>query len=248
MKKIAAAMFLAMGMSLTSCIDVKTDDSKLSDELSNELKEVFEESADGQKLVTQDVSVKAFEQVSIRGSFNVHYQQGEQQKVTVKGRVRDLKRMVVTSDGKTLKIKTKSLSRNLKGMLGNSMKEVDVFITSPDLTHVALAGSGEFDAKGMVDTDNLTLSLAGSGDIDFEQVLCDNLKVEIAGSGDVEMKSVDVNKVNLEIAGSGDMDIHFVRADHVSAEIAGSGDIELSGSVKKLDKRVAGSGSVVLKD
>ena len=160
-----------------------------------------------------------------------------QPRVKVEGPVKYLRQTVVANDGQTLRIKTK------RGVW-RSMEDVNVYITSPDLTHVSMAGSGEFDAEGMVDTDNLTLELAGSGEIDFKQLVCDNLNIQVAGSGDVDVESVDVNKADMQIAGSGDIKVHFVRADFVSAQVAGSGDIKLSGKAKQVEKKVAGSGSV----
>ena len=196
-----------------------------------------DDASDKGKRVTETVSVKPFEKISVAGSFDVHYVQGETTSVKVEGPVKYLRQTVVANDGQTLRIKTK------RGVW-RSMEDVNVYITSPDLTHVSMAGSGEFDAEGMVDTDNLTLELAGSGEIDFKQLVCDNLNIQVAGSGDVDVESVDVNKADMQIAGSGDIKVHFVRADFVSAQVAGSGDIKLSGKAKQVEKKVAGSGSV----
>ena len=50
------------------------------------------------------------------------------------------------------------------------------------------------------------------------------MKARIAGSGDVEMARADIGKA--------------------SCSIAGSGDISIKGSVDRLEKSVAGSGTV----
>ena len=235
MKKIVLA--LAATVCLASCVDAKLGKESVKEELKNALNISQDVASDKGKRVTETVSVKPFEKISVAGSFDVHYVQGETTSVKVEGPVKYLQQTVIANDGKTLRIKTK------RGVW-RSMEDVNVYITSPDLTHVSMAGSGEFDAEGMVDTDNLTLELAGSGEIDFKQLVCDNLNIQVAGSGDVDVESVDVNKADMQIAGSGDIKVHFVRADFVSAQVAGSGDIKLSGKAKQVEKKVAGSGSV----
>ena len=235
MKKIVLA--LAATVCLASCVDAKLGKESVKEELKNALNISQDVASDKGKRVTETVSVKPFEKISVAGSFDVHYVQGETTSVKVEGPVKYLQQTVVANDGKTLRIKTK------RGVW-RSMEDVNVYVTSPDLTQVSMAGSGEFDAEGMVDTDNLTLELAGSGEIDFKQLVCDNLNIQVAGSGDVDVESVDVNKADMQIAGSGDIEVHFVRADFVSAQVAGSGDIRLSGKAKQVEKKVAGSGSV----
>ena len=242
MKKIIFAIMMASV--LVSCHDGNIGEKNVVDDVNNDLNLSYGNDEDLQKRVSENVPVKPFEQISIAGSYHVYYTQGEKVSVRVEGRLGDLKRMVVTSDGETLRIKTKSLRKDLKSILGREMKEVKVYVSSPDLTNVSFAGSGEFEAQGNVDTDNLSIKLAGSGDIDFSQVICDDIEVDVAGSGDVEVKSIDVNNANISIAGSGDVEMHFVRADHVSAHVAGSGDIKLTGKAKQVEHRVAGSGDI----
>ena len=235
MKKILLA--LAATVCLASCVDAKLGKESVKEELKNALNISSDDASDKGKRVTETVSVKPFEKISVAGSFDVHYVQGETTSVKVEGPVKYLQQTVIANDGKTLRIKTKRGVRR-------SMEDVNVYVTSPDLTQVSMAGSGEFDAEGMVDTDNLTLELAGSGEIDFKQLVCDNLNIQVAGSGDVDVESVDVNKADMQIAGSGDIEVHFVRADFVSAQVAGSGDIKLSGKAKQVEKKVAGSGDI----
>ena len=238
MKKTVLAILMASV--LVACHDGDLSKKSVADEVENELNMSFGNNEDLQKRVSENVNVKPFEQIAIAGSYHVYYTQDEKISVRVEGRLGDLKRMIVTSDGTTLKIKTKSLRKDLKSILGKNMKEVNVYISSPDLVQVSLAGSGEFEANGNVDTDKMEVKLAGSGDIDFHQLVCDDIEVKLAGSGDVEVKSIDVNNAKISIAGSGDVNMNFVRADYVEARIAGSGDIKLSGKAKKVDHKVAG--------
>ena len=121
-------------------------------------------------------------------------------------------------------------------------ERIDLTVTDAELLEAAKKATQDM-SKG-TEAWRRAIKLAGSGDIDFSQVICDDIEVDVAGSGDVEVKSIDVNNANISIAGSGDVEMHFVRADHVSAHVAGSGDIKLTGKAKQVEHRVAGSGDI----
>ncbi|HQV37276.1 MAG TPA: DUF2807 domain-containing protein, partial [Flavobacterium sp.] len=63
---------------------------------------------------------------------------------------------------------------------------------------------------------------AGSGDIKAFELVSENAKVNVSGSGDI--------KVNC--------------TEFIEARVAGSGDIEYKGNPKKVDTKVAGSGTI----
>ena len=194
------------------------------------------------KISKKEVPVKAFEQVAIAGSFDVFYEQGDSATVRVEGPEDALEEVDIRIDGKTLYISQKEHSGifNIPKGLG----EIDVYITSADLINVEIAGSGDFKSSKKIDTDRLSLSVAGSGEIELADVICDGVKAEIAGSGDVSVHNLVTGDTKLSIAGSGDMDFHFSQGGKVSVEIAGSGDVKLSGKVTGTDFDIAGSGTI----
>lgn len=223
----------------------------------------------------KNIEVKNFEQIVITGSAKVIYEQGKTCSVRVKADEADIDLGKAYSDGKTLNI---SLSDNnditihlgffdlLKGLKSGSISKDKIvfYVTSPDLIAVNLMGSGDFISNKKVDTDHLTLTLKGSGDIDFEDIICDKFEVNLAGSGDVDINKVEtltsnlqlrgsgdikvsqqkVRHTELNVVGSGDIDIHCMDCDLINASVTGSGDITISGKVKKVNKSVRGSGDI----
>ena len=141
---------------------------------------------------------------------------------------------------------------------------VDVYITSPELSEVNITGSGDFVSKRPIKSSQLTLSDTGSGDILISNVTCDALRSEIIGSGDVEIngltcqtanysitgsgditaKQNNVAQTSVSISGSGDMDISGENCGSVTGEISGSGDIYLKGQFKPVNVQVSGSGGL----
>jgi len=204
--------------------------------------------------------VSGFERIRLQGSPDIKYTQGKTWSVRVKAPQKLIDRVVTRKDGNTLVVSMKS------GSFFNSIKgdDVTVYVTSPDLIGVEVQGSGDFECKSHLDTDNLTLSLRGSGDIAFYDIICDKINTSVVGSGDVDIKKViakqstvelvgsgdvkvrqsQVNQTQIELKGSGDVKVHCDNCGAVSCRLVGSGDITLTGTVKKLDQTSRGSGDI----
>ena len=191
------------------------------------------------KTVTRNVKTAPFTSISMYGSMDVHYTQGNTTKIKVQTDETTMKYLEVKSDGKKLVIKLKSPTWRMFGS-----GDIDIYITSPDLTGVSISGSGDFEAERRVDTDDMTISIAGSGDVDFNDLICNSVKTSIKGSGDVEIDRLNTAKAKFSIAGSGDISVKNANIAYAKCSIAGSGDISLRGKIKSLDEDVAGSGTV----
>lgn len=194
---------------------------------------------------SKQVNVRYFSRIDIKGSTDVVFRQtnGGKPKITIVGNKDDVDRVAVSSDGKTLTIAQKS---NAGGWhLFGSGDEVKVYISAPDLTAVNIIGSADFDADGKVDTDNLSITVKGSGDVEMKRVICDKASILVLGSGDVEIKNlVAQQNADIDIKGNGDVKIGFTKSGYVSCAIYGSGDVELKGHVKGLKKKIKGSGDI----
>lgn len=196
------------------------------------------------RVVNKDVVVQSFEKVQIAGSFDVTYRQGDSCTVRIEAPEDALKEIDIYTDGETLYIgpKRKNLLFSLKSL--NQHHKVYVYATSPDLTSAEIAGSGEFDVNGHLDTDNLELSIAGSADMKLDDLICDELDATIAGSGDIKIKKMVTGIADFSIAGSGDVEAKDIDCGELNVSIAGSGDMKFSGRTKKYDESIAGSGKV----
>ena len=165
------------------------------------------------RVVNKDVVVQSFEKVQIAGSFDVTYKQGDSCTVRIEAPQDAMKEIDIYTDGETLYIgpKRKNLLFSLKSL--NQHHKIYVYASSPDLTSAEIAGSGEFDVNGHLDTDRLELSIAGSADMKL-----------------IEAKDIDCGELNTSIAGSGDMKFGG-RTKKYDESIAGSGKVEKSGLI-----------------
>lgn len=203
-----------------------------------------------------------FSSINIEFPCKVHFLQGATTSVKVKGTEGLVKKVETSVNGGTLTISGKG-GHNWN-LFSFDEGNVDVYITSPELSEVNITGSGDFVSKRPIKSSQLTLSVTGSGDILISNVTCDALRSEIIGSGDVEIngltcqtanysitgsgditaKQNNVAQTSVSISGSGDMDISGENCGSVTGEISGSGDIYLKGQFKPVNVQVSGSGGL----
>jgi hypothetical protein len=98
--------------------------------------------------------------------------------------------------------------------------DVNVYITVPKIDEVSLGGSGKVVGDTRIQSDDLRLSVSGSGNMELD-VVSDGLKLDVSGSGKMDLK---------------------VNASSVDQHISGSGGITLSGNAKSADLDISGSG------
>lgn len=214
--------------------------------------------------VTEQRKVASFETIELQGSPTIYYQQGKNISVKVVGNAEEVKNLVTeVKDGK-LMVYFKSAKVLRLSLNSREAKKLKIFVTSPDLTDVLLMGSGDFKALGKIDTDKMTVSVKGSGDIEIPDLICDHLiaevlgsgdlkiqkartqtaKISLMGSGDVKMGLKKVKKTDATLIGSGDIDLQLQDCHAVQCHVRGSGDITLRGQVVSLQKSKTGSGDI----
>ena len=191
----------------------------------------------------QVTAMQSFDEVDIAGAFKVVYEQGAEHSVRIEATEQELKEMTVYVKDGELRIR-KAVKKPTV-----SFKNVKVYVTSPKLTKIELAGSGLFAASNAIGTnDDLDVEIAGSGQVLLTEVSSLNTDLEIAGSGNIEIGHLQTNEVNAEIAGSGNINLGALACNELDVEIAGSGDVNCDRiDATKAHVEIAGSGDVNLK-
>lgn len=188
--------------------------------------------------VTKDIRVDNFTNVNIAGSIDVTY--------TQKAGKPDVK--VYTSDNivdlLNIEVKGNTLNIGFKKGVNVSYDKLEIKVSAEKLNSVNIAGSGDFEFANGLKTDDLKLSVAGSGDIEGSNISCTDLGVSIAGSGDINCSNISCGDLKTSIAGSGDLKLTNVSATSTNASIAGSGTLILSGNAQEASYSIAGSGDL----
>jgi hypothetical protein len=181
---------------------------------------------------TEQRQVGDFDTITLAGSAQVNVTVGPEVLVTVEADDNVVPVIETKVKGDTLVI---SHTEQYDSKVG-----VKVTITTPRLKGVALAGSGDINVNG-ISGDDFSASITGSGDITAVGAT-KRLDATITGSGDLKLAELQADAAKVTVVGSGDATVSA--SDELSVSIAGSGDVRYIGSPAKIDKSVAGSGSV----
>lgn len=190
-------------------------------------------------LETQDRPIQRAERIKLAGSYDVEITQGPTTSVKVEADENILPFILTRSEDGFLIIKSKehvSLSTD---------NTIRIFITTPKLEQVTLAGSGNIIGKSkFTGGDKLTLKIAGAGDMKME-VNTPSIEAEIAGSGSMTLTG-ETRDQRIRISGVGDYIGEALKSENAVVKIAGSGNVKLFAAAT-LDVNIAGVGSVYYK-
>ena len=144
----------------------------------------------------------------------------------------------------------------------NSNEKVTVYITMPVIKGLGVSGSGKAEIKDAVKTENLSLSVSGSGKLYVNEIFVNEVDASISGSGDIFARGAgEASKSDISISGSGNYSGESLKiktaeisisgsgnctcyvTEMLKASVSGSGNVSYNGS-PKIDARVSGSGKV----
>jgi len=200
------------------------------------------------EIVTDSRNIKGFNNIDILGIPTVYYTQGSTFSVKVMADKDIVKNVKTYTKGNTLTVKYENSSSKIFSFYSDDDNPIKVYVTSPDLTGVALTGSGDFISEKNVDTDKMKIELKGSGDIDFTSLICDNLSTTLVGSGDIDIKKADALTAYVELVGSGDIDLNLTNAKTTNIVLKGSGDIKIYfDKCGNVSSNLLGTGDISLK-
>ncbi|MBN2273668.1 MAG: DUF2807 domain-containing protein [Bacteroidales bacterium] len=184
--------------------------------------------------------VDQFSSISLAISANVYLTQGSVQKIEIEGDKNSLAEIETVVTGDLLKIKTKS-------RIGGNLGKVNLYITVPEINGLNVAGSGDIMAKSVIKTDEMDMSVSGSGSIHLTELSVHEVSTTITGSGNIDIESGQAqSELDVVITGSGSFSGEGFSADEANVTITGSGNAKVW-AVKELGTNITGSGSVSYK-
>tara|TARA_R110001583_G_scaffold412_2_gene3853 strand:+ start:96609 stop:97331 length:723 start_codon:yes stop_codon:yes gene_type:complete len=180
-------------------------------------------------------AVSNYDKIAVAGSFNVKLIKGNEGSIIVKADENLMEYIVTEVKSGSLKIKIK------KGYTISTTKTILVTVPFETINAVSLAGSGDVYSEDIIESTDLELSLAGSGNLNLN-VSAKNLSSKIAGSGNMTLNG-NSNEFNCSIAGSGNVNGYELKALIASVKIAGSGNVKIN-AVNEIHAKNVGSGNI----
>lgn len=116
-----------------------------------------------------------------------------------------------------------------------------VMVSMKNISDLQVNGGGKIVSENSLASDNLNLSVSGSGTIDLD-IKGNQVKTNVSGSGDVALKGY-ATRNEITMSGSGNLNSFPCELETAKVKVSGSGNCELS-ATNNLDVLVLGSGSV----
>lgn len=189
-------------------------------------------------ITTETRTIDSFEQVSLKGSFDIILIDGKEGTLTIEGEENIIPYITTEVNNGRLKIDVKK-NTNLR-----ITRKLVITIPFEQIESASIGGSGSITSKKTIIGDELSFSIGGSGNIKAP-VDAKHVKTSIGGSGNIELSGT-TNTMKCQVSGSGNVRAYELSVDDLKANIAGSGDIRASVN-QKIKANVAGSGSVYYK-
>lgn len=192
------------------------------------------------EIIKETRKVGSFSSISLSVSANVYLSQGSQQKVEIEGDKESLAKIETIVDGNMLKIKTKEIYNACTG-------KINLYIVVPAIERLIVTGSGNVISQTPLKTNELTMSVSGSGSIRIQQLDVNQADVDISGSGNIELISGKAkNTLEIIVTGSGNYAGEGFQAEKAKVNITGSGSARVW-AVSDLETYISGSGNVYYK-
>ena len=186
-------------------------------------------------------TVAAFTEVEMAGASRVVLVQGSPQKVEIEGPAAAVARFEAVVKKGRLRLADQPAPGH-RPYSGDRDGTVTVYVTAPELTALAVSGSGELMADGPLKTNALDLALSGSGGLRVSGLAATGLRTAASGSGNMTLAG-ETPSLNAAMSGSGNLSAKGLRTKTASISLSGSGNAALF-VTGTLNAALRGSGNV----
>jgi hypothetical protein len=193
--------------------------------------------SNGQTIVKEKRDLKEFTKVNFGVSGTLYISIGPGFKIDLEGEKDVLDDIVTEVKGGSLLIKKDNWRLNIN-------EKVTIYITMPEITGLAVSGSGKAEIRDAVKSENLNLNVSGSGRILTSNVTSANLNCVISGSGDINIGgNGSTTNADVVISGSGSFKGETCKLQSAKIVISGSGSC-LCNVTESLKSNISGSGNI----
>jgi hypothetical protein len=186
--------------------------------------------------VSQTREVAPFQRIEVDGSVNVDVVPGASRDVVVTAGENVIDRVSTDSSDGVLRVSI----RDHGIVIGpDPYDDAHVQVSADSLQGLRVVGSSDL-KLGHVDTDELSIEVEGSGDIEAAGTV-GNLIATIQGAGDAKLQDLQARTATITVQGAGDAKVNVT--DHLDVTVQGAGDVSYRGH-PEIDQTVEGAGDV----
>jgi hypothetical protein len=206
--------------------------------------------------ISKTSDLTGFTKVQLNTSSDINIKMGNTYSIEMVGDEERIGNTILEMKNDTLKIKHKKANFHY-----DNDQDMVINVVMPDIESMQINGSGDAEIEGVDNasldlnvngsgdlyvngkSEELEISINGSGNISMSEVMGKDVEISINGSGDVELDGGTCQSLEIDIHGSGDVEAKDMKCQDVNVEVAGSGDSEVYAS-NSLTFDSHGSGNV----
>jgi len=165
-------------------------------------------------------SLNGFDEIEIRGLFDVRISQGEEYSVELIGEEKEKEKYTVSQHGNTLTIEYDNDNKKFDWKSNPlNLDKIKINIMMPNLEGLDLKGSGDVIFSGF-NSDNFELSALGAVDIDG-QINAHDVVITLGGASELDLRG-DGNTMEATIQGASQLKAYNFTTENASVEANGA--------------------------
>jgi hypothetical protein len=187
---------------------------------------------------SESYQVEEFNAISIEYPAEITIRQGRSESVEIEAEDNLLPQLGVVVRGGTLHIQ--NTERNWRERV-NPSEPVLISITVVELNRVQFPTAGKMQIEG-VETDSLSVSVSGAGDVTLTDLAAETLEVNLSGAGNIGAQG-EGESLQLAISGLGNFNGGDLKSQDVRVQISGAGSATVWAE-RTLEANISGAGSI----
>lgn len=187
-------------------------------------------------VISETRYLSAISSVNLNGSEDLEIIPSSENKIIVTGYQNLVPEFETNVSGSTLNLEFDDKFFNVRN---NNIK---LTLYTTNMSRLDINGSGNATIKDSLKSDNLYISVNGSGNVYAYANYMENITVSVNGSGNINARQATGQNVNARISGSGNIEISVL--EKLDAKISGSGEINYWGNPSVVNADISGSGKI----
>ncbi|UXX78989.1 PspC domain-containing protein [Reichenbachiella carrageenanivorans] len=168
--------------------------------------------------------IQDFDQIEVRGIYNVYVNQADEYSISVKGSERYKKDVLIKKYGDVLEIDMSGKKWDLLKDLDEDLR-LDVYITMPGLTKLSSKGLCYFEVKDF-EVEDLEIDLGGASSADMN-IRAEELYVYLNGASSMGLEG-NTSYLEAEVSGASSLEAFELKAETVEVSASGASNAKVN--------------------
>lgn len=176
----------------------------------------FTQNDDAELQATEIRTLDTFHSIDVTGAMKIEYTQDQNQMLQIQSTQNYINNIQTEVRDSVLYI-----TANM-----NKYTPVTVALSSPEIRNIEVAGASSFESKNTIEQRNMTINMAGAGNVDLDLHIDSLLKIETQGVSNVELQG-QAYHADIKVAGASKVDAENLKTQMAKVNGAGGSKIKI---------------------